>query len=300
MPSLPSPLPPSLGRLGRRLALASALALVGVFAASWLAGQIVLSPAPTDVGLPPPELQVEDLAFPTATRGTVRGWWSDAGPESPSLLLLHGIASNRSALSRRALLYRSHGYSVLLIDLPSHGQSDPGLVSFGRFESEGVDAAYLWLKARRPHSRLGVDAISLGAAATVYSRHRDDFDALLLESLYSTLDSAIFNRSASKLGPLAKAVHPWLQLQVRLRLGVPTDSLVPLHHMGRIRPPVCLLSGALDPHTHPGEALRLYGQLKTPRQLWIVPSAGHEDFLRLDSTGFARTAIPFFDRWLRS
>lgn len=300
MPSFPrSVLQPNLGRLLRRLALAALLSLVGIFAASGLAGQIALSPSPTEVGPPPPGLQVESVAFPTATRGTVRGWWSDAGAQAPSLLLLHGIAANRSALAQRALLYRDRGYSVLLIDLPAHGQSDRGLVSFGRFESEGVDAAYLWLKARRPHSRIGVNAISLGAAATVYAHHRDDFNALLLESLYSTLDSAIFNRTASRLGPLATLAHPWLKLQVRLRLGLPTDSLVPLGRMGSIRPPVCLLSGALDPHTRPSEALRLYGRLKTPRQLWIVPDAGHEDFLRLDSAGFARTALPFFDRWLR-
>ncbi len=41
-----------------------------------------------------------------------------------AVLLLHGVRADRREMLNRARFLKEEGYSVLLIDLPSHGESD--------------------------------------------------------------------------------------------------------------------------------------------------------------------------------
>src|SRR5215471_10110902 len=95
------------------------LALLGIFAA----GEVLSRPASRVVGPPPDRLQAESVTFKTDTGLLVSGWYSRGKPEMGAVLLLHGVRADRREMLSRAFMLHDLGYSVLLIDLPAHGES---------------------------------------------------------------------------------------------------------------------------------------------------------------------------------
>jgi len=103
-----------------------------------------------------------------------------------SVLLLHGLRSDRLQMLARARFLTAAGYFVLLIDLPAHGESSGDRITFGMREGKGVEAALDYLRQRFPRDRIGVIGVSLGAASLVLSHPARPPDAVVLESMYPT------------------------------------------------------------------------------------------------------------------
>ena len=286
-------------KLIKKLTILTLLGIAGVFISAYVLGSSYLSPKSVIVGNPPKYLGAENVTIKTDSNQIIRGWWIKQGQNSPSVVLLHGIGGNRISLIERAKLYKDNGYSVLLIDLPSHGESYQNKVSFGYYESKGVDAAYSWIKNKNPNTAIGAVAISLGGAALVYSKHINDFQAIILESVYSSIDSAIYNRLDAKIGFCAAAVYPLLIIQIKYRLKVEPDSLSPIKRMNKIKIPTYIISGSIDRNTHSNEAKSMYSKLPSSKQLWIVENAAHQDIYRFDSLNYSNNTIQFMDKYLK-
>lgn len=112
-------------------------------------------------------------------------------------------------LSRMRLL-NAAGYSVLAIDLAAPGESAAARITFGANESRGVAAAVTYLRQACPGERIGIVGVSLGAASFVLARPRPVVDAVVLESMYPTIEDAIANRLAIRLGPVGRHLAPLL------------------------------------------------------------------------------------------
>lgn len=125
-------------------------------------------------------LAYEDVAF-TSTEGlTLRGWWVPPR-NGATLLLAHGIDSNRAAMLRHLLLLAGRGYGVLAFDLRAHGASDG---ERNLFRGDDVLAAVAFLK-QRPEvdaSRIGALGFSLGAMLVADAAARSaDIRAVVLD-----------------------------------------------------------------------------------------------------------------------
>jgi fermentation-respiration switch protein FrsA (DUF1100 family) len=71
----------------------------------------------------------------------------------------------------------------------------------------------------------------------------------------------------------------------------------PVDHIGQLRCPVLLISGGQDDRTWPEDTQRLYEAARPPKELWMIPDAGHEDLFQQlnyeDKVGaFLRRHIP--------
>jgi len=101
-------------RLGVAVLLLCAAGAAGLW---WLGGTLV-APRPAVVGPPPADLDAREvrIAVPHAT--PVAGWWIEGTPGHASVLLLHGIRSDRRAMLGRARLEGGEADAVLLLDLP--------------------------------------------------------------------------------------------------------------------------------------------------------------------------------------
>src|SRR5262245_48607938 len=73
-------------------------------------------------------LAYEEVSFkPRGGDLTLRGWFLPGQPESPWLIFVHGINSQRTnskAVELAARLVVESGYNVLIFDLRAHGTSD--------------------------------------------------------------------------------------------------------------------------------------------------------------------------------
>jgi fermentation-respiration switch protein FrsA (DUF1100 family) len=277
------------------LAVSAMLVVLGGLAV----GEVLSRPAARVVGAPPPDLQVQAISFPTAAGDVVSGWISRGTEGRGAILLLHGVRSDRRSMLGRARVLARRGYSLVLIDLPAHGESTGERITFGLREGDGVRAALELMRRELPDERTGVIGVSLGAAAMVLSRASPPPDAVVLESMYPTIEEAVTDRLTMRLGPLGNAVAPLLLLQLPLRLGVSADRLRPIAALPALGAPVLIAAGTRDEHTTIAETERIFGAAADPKELWMVEGAAHGDLHAYDATAYEARVLPFLARYLR-
>src|SRR5215831_13714010 len=107
-----------------------------------LGGNLAWAPAPAVIGPPPTDLQCEPVTFESASGSRLSGWFIRGQPQMGSVLLMHGIRANRLSMLDRARLLHRYGFSVLLFDFQSHGESSGRRISFGYLESLDARAAF--------------------------------------------------------------------------------------------------------------------------------------------------------------
>lgn len=280
----------------RAPALAAAL-FVALAAAVFGAGEFLSRPQFHAPGSPPADLFATTVMIPHG-KGYVAGWVA-RGAGSGAVLLLHGVRADRRAMQERALFLNRLGYTVLLIDLPAHGESAGERITFGAREAGGVRAALHYLQRNLPGEKIGVIGVSLGAAALVLSEPGAQLSAVVLESMYPTIGEAVENRLAMRLGPPGAWLAPLLLHQLPLRTGVQVAQLRPVDAITRLQAPLLIVGGEHDLHTTPAQTRKLFDAAPGPKQLWIVPEAAHVDFHAVARADYEARIGQFLARHLR-
>jgi alpha-beta hydrolase superfamily lysophospholipase len=261
-----------------RLPLSACLIVLAIVvlggAVVWAIGSKLIAVEPHPVALP--GLGAEDVVLRAAPDQRVAGSFL-AGRGRGAVLLLHGIHGDRRDMAARARFLHGHGYAVLLIDLPGQGASTASSVTFGLREANGVRAALAELRRRAPGQRVGVIGVSLGAASLVLCRDCPPVDAVVLESMYPTIEEAVANRLRMRLGPAGGPLSGLLLWQLPLRLGIRPDALRPIARIAELKAPVLIAAGSADLHTTLPETRRLFAAAGEPKELWVVEGAAHVD-----------------------
>ena len=77
--------------------------------------------------------------------------------------------------------------------------------------------------------------------------------------------------------------------------GFSVRSVAPADDAARLSPrPLLLIHGALDTHTPPSQSEELYAAAHEPKQLWIVPGAGHAGCYDTATREYERRVTHFF------
>jgi len=264
------------------------------------AGELLSRPANRTVGAAPPALGTKDVSLDLPGGGTVAGWFVQGAPGRGAILLLHGLRADRRQMLARAQLFKDLGYSVLLIDLPAHGESSGDRVTFGWREAHGVNATLAYLRAAVPGERIGVVGVSLGAAALVLASPSPPPAAVVLESMYPTITQAAENRLVMRLGGVGAGLAPLLLWQLPLRAGVSAEQLRPITLLAGLGAPVLVASGTADRHTTVAETREIFQAAAEPRELWLVDGAAHGDLQAHDPAAYAARVASFIERHLRA
>jgi pimeloyl-ACP methyl ester carboxylesterase len=285
------------------LAAFAALLAAGLLAVSFMVGTVASAAAPAEIGPPPEDLPVEPVTINSPSGSALSGWYAPGRPGGGAVALLHGVRANRMQMLPRARLLHRWGFSVLLFDFQAEGESPGKNVTFGWLESMDARAAHQWLKEKAPGERIGLLGVSLGGAAAVVSDPVIEADAMVLEAVYGDFNQAIRNRLVIRLGALGEyfepALRPLLSWQVKPRLGFDPAVLSPASRIARIRAPVLLVAGDRDRLATIAEMRQIFANANEPKQLWIVPGAGHQDFLLSAPVDYERRVVGFLLKTLR-
>lgn len=279
------------------LAIVLSLLTAALFVAG--AGEVLSHPKLHPMGPPPTDLAAESVLLRTHANHPVAGWLVRGKPSAGVVLLLHGVRGDRNSMVGRARFLSRLGYSVLLIDLPAHGESTAERITYGSNEAEGVRTALAYLSHEFPTDRVGVIGVSLGAATLVLSKPRPEPSAVVLESMFPSIEEAVADRLHAHFGPLSKPFAPLLLWQLPFRIGVSPDQLRPIAELPSLHSPVLIASGSLDRHTTLQETQRLYEAATAPKQLWVVEGAAHVDLHAFDPRTYESKISTFLAMHLR-
>lgn len=284
----------------RRLLIGSGLLLVGLLALSLAAGSLLTRPARAAIGPVPAGLAAEAVRITCGDGQQVSGWFFPGRAGEGAVLLLHGVRGNRLQMLARARWLQLEGIASLAVDLPSHGESSGERIGFGRLEAPGADAALAWLRARLPGEKVGAIGVSLGGAALLFAARRPELDALVLESVYPSIEDAVQDRLAMRLGPLAgRLLAPLLLVQLPLRLDLSAAQLRPVDAITTVRAPLLIASGTEDLHTRWPETEALFAAAPQPKDLWPVTGAAHVDLHGFDAAAYQARLGPWLHARLR-
>jgi pimeloyl-ACP methyl ester carboxylesterase len=261
---------------GKSVLLFGLLGLIGGLLLSWVAGSFMVRGETSHVA--PPQAPARDLPIRTPDGLTLAAtYWPGRRPDSPAILLLHGVKASRASTASTAAWLNGLGYAALTIDFRGHGGSDLAERSFGLRESVDARAAFEWLKRRQRGARVAVIGHSLGGAASLLGPSGPlPADALVLQAVYPDIRRAIRNRIADRLGAApARLLEPLLSFQSKPRFGVWPGRLSPLEALKLYPGPVFVLGGGEDSYTPPEETRALFAAAPGAKSLWIVPGRGH-------------------------
>lgn len=247
-----------------------------------LGGQACLfaRPARSVVGSAPSSLGAQTVDFSSRSGSRIRAWLSPGRPGAGAVLLLHGMGGNRASMLTRAGFLHRAGFTILAPDFQAHGESPGQHVTFGELESLDAEAALAFLRHSAPGERIGIIGISMGGAATLVGAKPLSADALVLESVYPTFKDAVSDRLRTWLGPfgfLGAAAAPTLIQLVAPRIGVDPAHLRPIDAIAGVTQPLLLIAGTEDQYTRLNESRALFARATSPKELWEVRGAGHED-----------------------
>jgi len=283
----------------RRWSAAFVVVLLLVAVGVGVAGELLTKPAQRVIGLAPPELLAEQVSFTTSTGKSVAGWLIRGRAGFGAVLLVHSVRSDRREMVSRAKFLSRLGYAVLLIDLPSHGESPGSRITFGQTEARGIEGALAYLARTLPGERVGAIGVSVGGAAIALAQLPYPPNAVVLEAVYPTIEEAVANRLKLHLGTFGSALTPLLVWQLPLRLGVSPEQLRPIAGVARLAAPLLVISGASDRHTTRNETLRLFDAALEPKELWIVEGAAHVDLHRFDPQAYESRVGAFLAKYVR-
>lgn len=217
-------------------------------------------------------LAYEDVRFRASDGVELFGWFLPAkGPALGTILQLHGNAENISTHFTSLAWMPARGFNVFIFDYRGYGASE------GEPSLEGVqldiDAAMTTLLARSDidKARIAIYGQSLGGAlAAFYVAHsprRDRVRALVLESAFSDYIDIVREKFADHWITWPFQWIPHLSVD---------DRFSPLPAMTKISPiPLLILHGDQDRVVPVHHARRLFEAALEPKQLWIIPGAGH-------------------------
>lgn len=226
-------------------------------------------------------------------------YWPGAKPDSPGILLMHGLGDTRQALAANADWLAKQGFAVLTIDLRGHGQSSRAPHSFGLTESIDAQTAFDWLKHRQYNAAVGVIGISLGGAAALLGEQGPlRADALVLQAVYPDIRRAIRNRIAAHLprpfaSVFASVMEPLLSYQSPLRFGVWPDRLTPVVSLASYSGPVLIAGGEKDVYTPPSESREMLAAARGG-ELLLLQGMNHPEASAAQSDEYREAICVFF------
>ncbi len=276
--------------LGRRL---RTVAIVGLCAAN---GCILARPRPALVGPAPAGLGSVDVRYASGSGSTIHAWFIPGVVGRGAVLLLHGAGENRTAMLGRARFLHELGYAVLAPDFQANGESPGRHVTFGFLESFDANASLAYLRQHSPGDRVGVIGISMGGAAALLGTHPLAADALVLESVYPTIDDAVADRFETWFGPfgfVGRAISPAIIGLVAPSIGVTERELRPIDRISQVTAPLLMMSGTDDPYTPLNEAEALFAHARCPKVFWAVAGAGHQDLHAFAPAAYERRVGAF-------
>lgn len=253
--------------------------IAGLIVAWYVAGRLV-APVPAKIPLPETNLPIEPISFRSDSGQRIAGWHIEHAQAQAVVLLFHGIGSNRMAMFKRAEMLYQYGYSSVLIDFQAHGESSGQHITIGHLEKWDVLATLQFAKSRYGNRPIAVIGVSMGGAAALLAASLNidawHIDALVIESVYPSIQAAVKNRVKRYMGFLAWLPSQLLLAQLGPRLGVNLEDLQPIDSLPQITSPMLVISGEQDLYPTKQETLAMFEQANEPKQLWLVTQLAHQ------------------------
>jgi uncharacterized protein len=234
-------------------------------------------------------LTAEAVTFRAADSAEVHGWWLDAGPRTPVVVLASRGSGTMADVLPVAQQFLARGFAVLTFDYrgfgPGAGPEAADTLRYIVFSSQWVGDMLGALRYARVRGGTHVFAWGqdLGSAvALAAATRRGACDAVVVEGLFRSSQDLLAANGTSVMNDVV----------IRHRRLV-NGADEPFSAAARLNVPVFAVLGEKDEVTPVAGTRAILARARTGREIWVVPGGGH--------AGLERTP-GYYDRiarWLK-
>jgi len=251
------------------------LAYVGVGALFYFQQDQMTFPAPSQYPNATPAdagITFEDLHIPVTGPEQVHAWWIPSTEPSDKVLLMfhgNGYVLEQAAGQVGEMVPLHHlGLNLLLVDYRGYGSSSPGTPNETRvYQDARAVLGYLLNQRHLPIHKVIFMGRSIGTGpATQLALEHPDAGGLILESAFTSVPEAAKAVWYLRVFPLSLFIH---------------NRFDNLSKISSVHLPVFITVGTEDTLTPPEMATALFQHANEPKQIYLVPQAGHNDIVRV-------------------
>lgn len=238
------------------------------------------------------KLSYEMLYFPSENGKTIFGLlFRTAQPPKGIVLQFHGNFGNVSNHFIGATFLLDHGFDVMVFDYEGYGGSE-GRPSPARTVGDGMAAIKLAAALNRnPDGGVVVLAQSLGGAIAIPAMAREPIVKA------AVIQSSFTNYRSIARDVLRRSWITWILYPIYPQLL--WTRYEPVSWLGRLPPmPLLFIHGDADNVIPVRMTRALYKRANEPKELWIVPGAGHNGLRQQAGDAYERRVADFFTKAL--
>lgn len=239
------------------------------------------------VNISAPAFPYDTIQLKTESGIFIDVWY--AKPDSSSkgtVILFHGISSCKSQLLAEASDFRYQGYTIMLVDFRSHGNSGGHSTTVGYRETEEVKLAYDYVRAGG-EKNIFLYGISMGATTIIkaISDYSLQVSGAILEMPFLSMQTYLEAR-ARLLGfegfpekPFALLTTGWISIE----RGFNAYQFIATRYAKNVHCPVLMQWGTNDMVIRKKETNKIFTAIASLNKKGIVyEGAGHESLLQND------------------
>lgn len=211
----------------------------------------------------------------------MHGWWMpEKGANGKVLLYLHGNGINIGANIAHANRFYQLGFSVLLIDYRGYGRSEGGFPTEARvYEDAAAAWDYLVKQRQIKPSQIFLYGHSLGGAIAIdLAVQHPEAAGLIVEGSFTSIREIVQHQGRFWMFP------------ADLILNQRFDSISKVRSLEM---PVLFIHGTADGMVPATMSQQLYAAAPEPKQLVLIPEAGHNDVAEVAGSQYLQAVQKF-------
>jgi len=243
-----------------------------------------------------PVIPYDTVQLTTASGKKLEAWYMKADSAKGTVILFHGLGSNKGNVLGEAFEFNSFGYNTMLVDIRAHGNSEGVLNTLGYNESEEVKLAFDHI-SEKGEKNIILWGMSLGAVIITKAIWQYDLkpQKIILEMPYDRLQDHIKARariSGFPGEPFGFFVTFWTGLeQGYWAYGHRTSRYVK-----KINCPVLLQWGNNDEYVLKKETENIFAAINSSKKkLEIYPGIGHTPLVRANASKWGEIVTEFLN-----
>ena len=213
-----------------------------------------------------------------------------------TVILSHGISSNRYGMIRYIPLFQEMGFNIVIYDMRRHGASGGKNTTYGYYEKYDLKSLVDWLlKNHNEVTLIGTMGISLGAAVSLQHASIDQrISFTIAEAPFSNLIDLLSFRLKNDYHLPIFPFIPLSSFMCQIISGVNLQHISNINAASTIQTPTFLIHGKEDTYIPPSMSLSVLNALSTPQKgLYFADGAVHSTSLRVNPQKYGQQVKNF-------
>ena len=243
-----------------------------------------------------PVIPYDTVQLITTSGKKLEAWYMKADSAKGTVILFHGLNSNKGNVLGEAFEFNSFGYNTMLVDLRAHGNSEGIVNTLGHDESEEVKLAFDHI-SKKGEKNIILWGMSLGAVIITKAIWQYDIkpQKIILEMPFDKLQDHI-NARARISGFPGEPFGFFVSFWAGVEQGYWAYGHKTSRYVKKINCPVLLQWGNNDEYVLRKETENIFAAINSSKKkLEVYEGAGHIPLLAANSSKWDETVNEFLN-----